>query len=76
MSIDSYMFREVMVRVNMVWALPLKILIAFVMLWWNLGPSAIAGVVVMVTVSIINVCISRRQKLLQVCEGDSSFNLL
>ena len=54
MSIDTQKFMDLMLYVNMVWASPLQIALAVYFLWGILGPSALAGLAVMVLMIPMN----------------------
>ncbi|XP_054711811.1 multidrug resistance-associated protein 1-like [Uloborus diversus] len=66
MSVDSQRFMDLMPYINMIWSAPLQIILALIMLWQVLGPSVLAGLLVMVLLIPINAVIAAQAKKKQV----------
>ena len=62
MSIDTQKFMDLLLFVNMIWASPLQIALAVYFLWQILGPSALAGLSVMVIMIPINAVVAQKMK--------------
>ncbi|KAI7696126.1 Multidrug resistance-associated protein 1 [Sarcoptes scabiei] len=65
MSVDAQRFVDLLPFLNLLWSSPLQILLATYFLWIQLGPSVLAGLVVMVLMIPINGFISSYQRKLQ-----------
>lgn len=65
MAVDAQRFMDLIVTVNVIWSAPLQIVLAFYFLWQELGPSIIAGLVIMIIVIPINGYIAHHSKILQ-----------
>jgi ABC transporter transmembrane region len=66
MSVDAQRLYDLMYLINLLWSAPLMIGISIYFLWQVLGPSALAGVVVLIATLPLNVWLARRSKLIQV----------
>ncbi|XP_035225144.1 multidrug resistance-associated protein 1-like [Stegodyphus dumicola] len=66
MSVDSQRFMDLMPYLNMVWSAPLQIIVSLALLWNVLGPSALAGLLVMVVLMPLNAFIASEVKKKQV----------
>ncbi|XP_065214443.1 multidrug resistance-associated protein 1-like [Planococcus citri] len=79
MSVDAQRIVELMMYVNMLWSAPLQILLALFFLWQFLGPSVLAGFVLMIILIPINGYIaSKLQKLMfkQMAQKDKRVKLM
>lgn len=47
MAVDAQCFMDLLVYVNSVWSAPLQIILALYFLWGNLGPSVLAGILIL-----------------------------
>ena len=59
---------DLLLFVNMIWASPLQIALAIYFLWQILGPSALAGLAVMVVMIPINAVVSQKMKTYQISQ--------
>ncbi|XP_069338491.1 ATP-binding cassette sub-family C member 3 [Eulemur rufifrons] len=66
MSVDAQRFMDLAPFLNLVWSAPLQIILAIYFLWQNLGPSALAGVAVMVLVIPLNGAVAVKMRAIQV----------
>jgi ABC transporter transmembrane region len=66
MSVDAQRLYDLMYYINLLWSAPLMIGVSIYFLWQVLGSSALAGVVVLVAISPLNVWLARRNKQIQV----------
>ena len=66
MSVDAQRFQDVPVYLHMIWSAPLNIVLAIYFLWRELGPSALAGLVVMLLLAPFNVMVGQKTRTLQV----------
>ena len=62
MAIDSQRMMDVTSQINTVWTSPMAIILSFYFLWGYLGPSSLAGLVIMVLLIPVNAVISNRMK--------------
>ena len=62
MAIDSQRMMDVTSQINTVWTSPMAIILSFYFLWGYLGPSSLAGLVIMVLLIPVNSVISNRMK--------------
>ena len=62
MAIDSQRMMDVTSQINTVWTSPMAIMLSFYFLWGYLGPSSLAGLVIMVLLIPVNSIISNRLK--------------
>ena len=62
MAIDSQRMMDVTSSINTVWTSPMAIILSFYFLWGYLGPSALAGLVVMVLLIPVNAILSNKMK--------------
>ena len=69
MAVDAQKFVDVSTQLNLVWSAPFQMCVAIYFLWQTLGPSVIAGVVVMVLLIPINAFIAKKSRNFQVCKG-------
>ncbi|XP_040570074.1 multidrug resistance-associated protein 1 [Lepeophtheirus salmonis] len=65
MSVDAQKIVDLMPYINTVWSAPFQITIAIYLLWQTLGPSVLAGVLVMILLIPFNGFIASRTKTLQ-----------
>ena len=68
MSIDTQKFMDLMLYLNMIWASPLQIALAVYFLWDILGPSALAGLAVMVLMIPLNGIVATKMKKYQISQ--------
>ncbi|KAM9597584.1 ATP-binding cassette sub-family C member 3 [Trichechus inunguis] len=66
MSVDAQRFMDVAPFLNLLWAAPLQITLAIYFLWQNLGPSALAGVVLLVLLIPLNGAVAMKIRAYQV----------
>ena len=66
MSVDAQRFQDVPVYMHMIWSAPFNIALAIYFLWQELGPSALAGLAVMLVLAPINVFVGQKTRTLQV----------
>ena len=62
MAIDSQRMMDVTSQINTVWTSPMAIILSFYFLWGYLGPSSLAGLIIMVLLIPVNSVISNRMK--------------
>ncbi|XP_040422230.1 multidrug resistance-associated protein 1-like isoform X2 [Cygnus olor] len=65
MSADVQQLMELTVNINLLWSAPFQIIMAVFFLWKELGPSALAGVAVLLLVIPINALIAAKVKSLK-----------
>lgn len=66
MSVDAQRFMDVSPFINLLWSAPLQVILAIYFLWQILGPSALAGVAVIVLLIPLNGAVSMKMKTYQV----------
>ncbi|CAI6345192.1 unnamed protein product [Macrosiphum euphorbiae] len=66
MAVDANRFIDLITYLNMVWSAPLQIFLAVYFLWQLLGPSALAGLFVMISLIPINGAVVNKSMKLQV----------
>ena len=66
MSVDVQRMVDLMPYFNMIWSAPLQIILCLTFLWRILGPSVLAGLLVMILLVPLNGFIAMKQKALQV----------
>nr|XP_012645243.2 canalicular multispecific organic anion transporter 2 isoform X2 [Microcebus murinus] len=66
MSVDAQRFMDLAPYLNLVWSAPLQIILAIYFLWQNLGPSALAGVAVIVLLIPLNGAVAVKMRAFQV----------
>ncbi|XP_072247113.1 ATP-binding cassette sub-family C member 2 isoform X2 [Leuresthes tenuis] len=66
MSADAQRFNDVTNFIHLLWSSPLQIIVAIVFLWLELGPSALAGLAVMVLMVPINGLLATKARNFQV----------
>lgn len=66
MSADAQRFNDVTNFIHLLWSSPLQIVLAITFLWFELGPSVLAGLLVMVLMVPINGWLATKSKGLQV----------
>jgi hypothetical protein len=62
MAIDTQRMMDVTSQINTIWTSPMAIILSFYFLWGYLGPSSLAGLVIMVLLIPVNAVISNRMK--------------
>ena len=62
MAIDSQRMMDVTSQINTVWTSPMAMILSFYFLWGYLGPSSLAGLVILVLLIPVNSVISNRMK--------------
>lgn len=65
MSADAQRFNDVTNFIHLLWSCPLQIILAITFLWFELGPSVLAGLLVMVLMVPINGWLATKSKDLQ-----------
>ncbi|BFZ17907.1 hypothetical protein BsWGS_20945 [Bradybaena similaris] len=79
MSVDAQRFMDLTTYIHTIWSGPLQICLALYFLWQTLGPSALAGIAVMVLLIPINAVIahkSRKYQTVQMKLKDSRIKLM
>ena len=66
MSVDAQKLQDAPVYMHMVWSTPLTVALAMFFLWQQLGPSVIAGLVLMILLVPLNGAIAQKTRKLQV----------
>ncbi|KAM4822942.1 ATP-binding cassette sub-family C member 3 [Urocitellus parryii] len=66
MSVDAQRFMDMAPFINMIWSTPLNIILTIYFLWQILGPSALAGVALMVLLIPINGMVAVKMRSYQV----------
>lgn len=66
MSVDAQRFMDVSPFINLLWSAPLQVILAIYFLWQILGPSALAGVAVIILLIPLNGAVSVKMKTYQV----------
>lgn len=69
MSADAQRFMDMANFVHQLWSSPLQIILSIVFLWGELGPSVLAGLVIMVLLIPINAFLVAKSKTIQVSDG-------
>ena len=67
MFVDAQRFMDLLPYLHGVWSAPLQIILALVFLWYSMGLSIFAGVVVMILLIPINAVFAQKSRKLQVC---------
>jgi len=62
MSIDTQKISDVIINLNLLWSGPLTVVLSLYFLWGYLGPSALAGLVVMILIIPVNTWIGSEIK--------------
>lgn len=66
MSADAQRFMDLANFIHQLWSAPLQIALSVVFLWWELGPSVLAGIGVMVLLIPINALLATKARTIQV----------
>ena len=66
MSVDAQRFMDLTTYLHMIWSGPFQISMALYFLWQTLGPSALAGIAVMVLLIPVNGLIANKVRQYQV----------
>ncbi len=66
MSVDAQRFVDLLTFINLVWSAPLQIFLAMYFLWLELGPSVLAGLLVMILMLPLNALLAGYQRKLQI----------
>ncbi|XP_073338250.1 ATP-binding cassette sub-family C member 2 [Pagrus major] len=66
MSADAQRFNDVTNFIHLLWSCPLQIIISIVFLWFELGPSVLAGLAVMVLMVPINGLLATKARKIQI----------
>lgn len=66
MSADAQRFNDVTNVIHLLWSCPLQIVMAIAFLWIELGPSVLAGLLVMLLMVPINGLLATKSRSLQV----------
>ncbi|XP_060028892.1 multidrug resistance-associated protein 1 isoform X2 [Erinaceus europaeus] len=74
MSVDAQRFMDLATYINMIWSAPLQVILALYLLWLTLGPSVLAGVVVMILMVPLNAVMAMKTKTYQVAHMKSKDN--
>jgi len=75
MSADAQRFNDVTNFIHLLWSSPLQIIVAIVFLWLELGPSALAGLAVMVLMVPINGLLANKARKFQVSTTDETYRI-
>ena len=62
MSTDAQSFKQVIPSLNMVWSMPLQIILAIYFLYHELGPSVFGGVAILVLLVPFNTFMGKKSK--------------
>uniref|UniRef100_A0A452GXK5 ATP binding cassette subfamily C member 2 n=1 Tax=Gopherus agassizii TaxID=38772 RepID=A0A452GXK5_9SAUR len=62
MSADTQRFMDLATFIHQLWSAPLQIALSIIFLWWELGPSVLAGIGVMVLLIPINAVLMKNMK--------------
>uniref|UniRef100_A0AAQ4Q6G1 ATP-binding cassette, sub-family C (CFTR/MRP), member 2 n=1 Tax=Gasterosteus aculeatus aculeatus TaxID=481459 RepID=A0AAQ4Q6G1_GASAC len=65
-SADAQRFNDVTNFIHLLWSCPLQIVLAIVFLWFELGPSVLAGLAVMVLMGPINGLLATKARKIQI----------
>ncbi|XP_043408329.1 ATP-binding cassette sub-family C member 2 isoform X2 [Chelonia mydas] len=65
MSADAQRFMDLANFIHQLWSAPLQIALSVVFLWWELGPSVLAGIGVMVLLIPINALLATKARAIQ-----------
>ncbi|CAM2117942.1 unnamed protein product [Caretta caretta] len=65
MSADAQRFMDLANFIHQLWSAPLQIALSVVFLWWELGPSVLAGIGVMVLLIPINALLATKARTIQ-----------
>ncbi|KAK7930845.1 hypothetical protein WMY93_007240 [Mugilogobius chulae] len=66
MSADAQRFNDVTNFIHLLWSCPLQIILAIVFLWFEMGPSVLAGLAVMVLMAPINGFLATKARKIQI----------
>ncbi|XP_041645026.1 canalicular multispecific organic anion transporter 1 [Cheilinus undulatus] len=66
MSADAQRFNDVTNFIHLLWSCPLQIILSIVFLWFELGPSVLAGLAVMILMVPINGLLANKARKLQI----------
>uniref|UniRef100_A0A8C0GNK0 Uncharacterized protein n=1 Tax=Chelonoidis abingdonii TaxID=106734 RepID=A0A8C0GNK0_CHEAB len=65
MSADTQRFMDLASFIHQLWSAPLQIALSIIFLWWELGPSVLAGIGVMVLLIPINAVLATKARRIQ-----------
>ncbi|XP_039402379.1 canalicular multispecific organic anion transporter 1 isoform X3 [Mauremys reevesii] len=65
MSADAQRFMDLASFIHQLWSAPLQIALSIIFLWWELGPSVLAGIGVMVLLIPINAVLATKARRIQ-----------
>uniref|UniRef100_A0A8C4VK38 Uncharacterized protein n=1 Tax=Gopherus evgoodei TaxID=1825980 RepID=A0A8C4VK38_9SAUR len=65
MSADTQRFMDLATFIHQLWSAPLQIALSIIFLWWELGPSVLAGIGVMVLLIPINAVLATKARRIQ-----------
>uniref|UniRef100_A0A8D2LB01 Uncharacterized protein n=1 Tax=Varanus komodoensis TaxID=61221 RepID=A0A8D2LB01_VARKO len=65
MSVDAQRFMDFVSFVHQLWSAPVQIALAIMFLWWELGPSVLAGIGVMVLLIPVNAALVTKARTIQ-----------
>ncbi|XP_031732915.1 ATP-binding cassette sub-family C member 2 [Anarrhichthys ocellatus] len=66
MSADAQRFNDVTNFIHLLWSCPLQIVLSIIFLWFELGPSVLAGLAVMVLMGPINGLLATKARKIQI----------
>jgi len=66
MSVDAQRLMDICTHLNVLWSAPFQIGLSLYFLWTTLGPSVLAGLVVMILLIPINAVVTRKVQQLQI----------
>ena len=69
MSVDAQRFMDLTTYLHVIWSGPFQISVALYFLWQTLGPSAFAGIAVMILLIPVNAFIAHKTRQFQVGYG-------
>uniref|UniRef100_A0A8C2XTH6 Canalicular multispecific organic anion transporter 1 n=1 Tax=Cyclopterus lumpus TaxID=8103 RepID=A0A8C2XTH6_CYCLU len=76
MSADAQRFNDVTNFIHLLWSCPLQIGLSIVFLWFELGPSVLAGLAVMVLLGPINGLLATKARTIQVSRNANSYRIV
>lgn len=76
MSADAQRFNDLTNFIHLLWSCPLQIGLSIVFLWLELGPSVLAGLVVMVLMVPINGLLATKARKFQVSRNTHTYRIV
>ncbi len=76
MSADAQRFNDVTNFIHLLWSCPLQIILAIVFLWIELGPSVLAGLLIMVLMVPLNGLLAAKARKIQVSRNTHTYGMV